>query len=91
MILREGKERPKQKQKRTTTTTTTTTTKRKEKKKKRKEKENHGQTTSDKVREKTIIESINLYDAWIKWKNDTFSNALRTVQLYFKKKELTWI
>ena len=54
MILREGKERPKQKQKRTTTTT---------KKKKRKEKENHGQTASDKVREKTIIESINLYDA----------------------------
>ena len=30
---------------------------------KKENKENQGQTTSDKVREKTTIENINLYDA----------------------------
>ena len=44
MIIREGKERPKQKPK-------------------KENKENQGHTTSDKVKGKTTIENINLYDA----------------------------
>ena len=43
-----------------------------------------------KVKEKTTIENISLYDAWTEWTNDACSNALRTIQLYFKNKELTW-
>ena len=43
-----------------------------------------------KVREKTTIENISLYDAWTEWTNDACFNALRIVQLYFKNKELTW-
>ena len=58
---------------------------------KKENKENQGQTTSDKVRGKTTIENINLYDAWTEWTNDACSNALRTVQLYFQNKEWTWI
>ena len=57
---------------------------------KKENKKNQGQTTSDKVRGKTTIENINLYDAWTKWTNDACSNALRTVQLYFQNKEWTW-
>ena len=44
MIIREGKERPKQKPK-------------------KENKENQRHTTSDKVKGKTTIENINLYDA----------------------------
>ena len=47
MMLREGKERPKQNPK----------------KENKENKENQGQTASDKVREKTTIENINPYDA----------------------------
>ena len=57
---------------------------------KKENKENQGQTTSGKVTEKTTIENIDLYDAWTEWTNDACSNALRTVQLYFRNQLLTW-
>ena len=53
-------------------------------------KENQGQTALDRVREKTTIENIILYDAWTEWTNDACSNALKTVQLYFRNQQLTW-
>ena len=56
---------------------------------KKENKENHGRM-HQKVQEKTTIENISLYDAWIELTNDACSNALRTIQLYFKNKELTW-
>ena len=48
---------------------------------KKENKENQGQIGSDRVREKTTIENIILYDAWIEWTNDACSNALKTVDL----------
>ena len=51
------------------------------KKPKKENKENQGQTALYKVKEKTTIGNITLYDAW--------TNALRIVQLYFKNQELT--
>ena len=48
---------------------------------KKENKENQGQTRSDRVREKTTIENIILYDAWIEWTNDACFNALKTVDL----------
>ena len=53
-------------------------------------KENQGQTASDRVREKTTIENINLYNAWTKWTNDACFNVLKTVQFYFRNQQLTW-
>ena len=53
-------------------------------------KENQRQTALDRVKAKKNIENNNLYDAWHEWTNDAWSNALRTIQFYFIKQQLTW-
>ena len=57
---------------------------------KKENKENQGQAASDRVRDKTTMEDIILYDAWTEWTNDACSNALKTVQLHFRNQQLTW-
>ena len=57
---------------------------------KKKQRKPKGKLHQTRLERKTTIENITLYDAWIEWKNDACSNALRTVQLYFQNKEWTW-
>ena len=54
-------------------------------KKKKKKKKNQGQIASNRVREKTTIEYINLHDTWTEWTNEACSNAVKKLFNYTYK------